>query len=405
MCGAELLIGGGAIRSVHARRRAATFTLEDPQLTRGARPGAGRPRAGARPGQEAGHDQLPRPGRAAGADRVRRRDAGLEDELPADPRRPEGRRAPKAEEAGALGGKLQGWAIVENQTDSDWTDVQLSLVSGRPISFIQDLYQPLYVPRPVVQPELYASLRPQTYEGGMTARGAGGGAGGSRRGGQRPTGAQAGDRRRRRTAGPRRRRPAAAAAAAAGAVRRPTAARARPSPMDAAASVASIASAAKVGELFQYTVGNVRLPRQKIAMIPIVTDAVEVERLSIYNQNVLAEEPAERRPREEHDRQAPAPGPGHRARRRQPTPATPGSTTCRPGQERLLSYGIDLQVLVDATKNQPGRVHDPDRQDRQGRARADQPRRVHAGLRSPRTRRPRQDDRLRGPAAATATGS
>ncbi len=42
--------------------------------------------------------------------------------------------------------KLQGWAIVENQTDSDWNNVQLSLVSGRPISFIMDLYQPLYVP-------------------------------------------------------------------------------------------------------------------------------------------------------------------------------------------------------------------------------------------------------------------
>ena len=45
--------------------------------------------------------------------------------------------------------------------------MQLSLVSGRPISFIQDLYQPLYVPRPVVQPELYASLRPQTYDAGI----------------------------------------------------------------------------------------------------------------------------------------------------------------------------------------------------------------------------------------------
>src|SRR6267142_2242728 len=62
---------------------------------------------------------------------------------------------------------LQGWAIVENQTDNDWENVELSLVSGRPISFIQELYQPLYIPRPVVYPELFASLRPQTYEAGM----------------------------------------------------------------------------------------------------------------------------------------------------------------------------------------------------------------------------------------------
>ena len=65
--------------------------------------------------------------------------------------------------------KIQGWAIVENQTDNDWNGVQLSLVSGRPISFIQDLYQPLYIPRPVVQPELYVSLTPQQYDGGIAA--------------------------------------------------------------------------------------------------------------------------------------------------------------------------------------------------------------------------------------------
>ncbi len=64
-------------------------------------------------------------------------------------------------------GRLQGWAIVENQTDSDWNNIELSLVSGRPLSFIENLYQPLYVPRPVVQPQLYASLQPQTYGAGM----------------------------------------------------------------------------------------------------------------------------------------------------------------------------------------------------------------------------------------------
>ena len=58
---------------------------------------------------------------------------------------------------------FQGWAIVENTSDADWKDVKLSLVSGRPISFVMDLYQPLYTTRPVVQPELYTSLRPQVY--------------------------------------------------------------------------------------------------------------------------------------------------------------------------------------------------------------------------------------------------
>ncbi len=62
---------------------------------------------------------------------------------------------------------LQGWAVVENPTDEDWKDVRMALVSGRPISFQMDLYQPLYVQRPVVEPELFASLRPVAYSGGM----------------------------------------------------------------------------------------------------------------------------------------------------------------------------------------------------------------------------------------------
>jgi hypothetical protein len=62
---------------------------------------------------------------------------------------------------------LQGWAIVENPTDEDWTGVKMGLISGRPISFKTDLYNPLFVPRPTVEPELFASLRPPTYDGGF----------------------------------------------------------------------------------------------------------------------------------------------------------------------------------------------------------------------------------------------
>ena len=63
---------------------------------------------------------------------------------------------------------LQGWAVVENTTDEDWNGVKMALVSGRPISFKMDLYQPLHVPRPTVEPELFASLRPQAYSGAMS---------------------------------------------------------------------------------------------------------------------------------------------------------------------------------------------------------------------------------------------
>ena len=66
---------------------------------------------------------------------------------------------------------LQSWAVVENTTDEDWKDVRLALVAGRPISFQMDMYQPLFVPRPRVEPELFASLRPPTFNGSLISAG------------------------------------------------------------------------------------------------------------------------------------------------------------------------------------------------------------------------------------------
>jgi hypothetical protein len=65
---------------------------------------------------------------------------------------------------------MQGWAIVENTSDDDWNNVRMVLVSGKPISFRMDLYEPLYIPRPLVEPDLFASLRPPVYSGSMDGR-------------------------------------------------------------------------------------------------------------------------------------------------------------------------------------------------------------------------------------------
>jgi hypothetical protein len=62
---------------------------------------------------------------------------------------------------------LQGWAMVENTTDDDWNDVRMVLVSGKPISYQMNLYEPLYIPRPFVEPEHFASLRPPVYSGAL----------------------------------------------------------------------------------------------------------------------------------------------------------------------------------------------------------------------------------------------
>lgn len=61
---------------------------------------------------------------------------------------------------------LQGWSIIENMTESDWTDVQLSMISGQPVSFVQDLYTPLFASRPVVEPITPVALKPEAAESG-----------------------------------------------------------------------------------------------------------------------------------------------------------------------------------------------------------------------------------------------
>ncbi len=69
---------------------------------------------------------------------------------------------------------FQGWAIVDNISDEDWQSVQLSLVSGSPISFIQQLQKPFYRYRPIVPTPSDLQLQPQIYEPqGGTGRGSG----------------------------------------------------------------------------------------------------------------------------------------------------------------------------------------------------------------------------------------
>ena len=255
-------------------------------------------------------------------------------------------------------GMLQGWAIVENQTDNDWKDVRLSLVSGRPISFIQDLYQPLYVPRPTVVPELYASLRPQEYEGGQ--------GGPSDRvvvtGSNIPTAEESGAKdvtgvgsaapvvrrqKQLRTIGGGALDQAATTAGSGRSDGYDMPALPPAPPMNFSESVAPMSDTAKVGELFQYTVANVSLARQKSAMIPIINDPIEAEKVSIYNQSVLATHPLNgaRVKNTTEDKKHLLQGPvtvfdGGRYAGDARIDDVP------PGQTRLLSYGVDLEMGV-----------------------------------------------------------
>lgn len=179
-------------------------------------------------------------------------------------------------------GFMQGWALVENTTDQDWSNVRLSLVSGRPVSFRMDLFEPLYVFRPEVPVPTVAGVMPRTFEGGMDNRAA--------------------------TAA----RPASPPAPAAAMARRGAGAGGAPQEgmelrmvVDSAASSPFLsgsdlmdygaraqATGGDVGETFQYTVDQpVTIERQRSAMIPIISANVGARRVSIYNMSDRPDHP------------------------------------------------------------------------------------------------------------------
>ncbi len=62
---------------------------------------------------------------------------------------------------------LQGWATIENLSGQNWRDIELTLVSGRPVAFRQALYNAYYVTRPEVPVEVAGRLMPGVDRGGV----------------------------------------------------------------------------------------------------------------------------------------------------------------------------------------------------------------------------------------------
>ncbi|MFZ2872465.1 DUF4139 domain-containing protein [Zavarzinia sp.] len=61
---------------------------------------------------------------------------------------------------------LQGWAVLENTSGQDWKNVELTLVSGSPVTFRQALYASYYVDRPEIPVEVVGRILPNVDTGG-----------------------------------------------------------------------------------------------------------------------------------------------------------------------------------------------------------------------------------------------
>ena len=112
-------------------------------------------------------------------------------------------------------------------------------------------------------------------------------------------------------------------------------------------SVGSAASAAKLGDFFQYAIDRpVTLPRQKSAMLPIIGKEIEATRVSIYNERTQAKFPLlgvkVKNTSGMHLNQGPITvfdGANYAGDAR--------ILDLQPNEERLLSYAIDLGTEVN----------------------------------------------------------
>jgi hypothetical protein len=162
---------------------------------------------------------------------------------------------------------LEGWAIIDNTTGEDWNKVQLSLVSGRPISFISQLYPPKYVQRPEADLPDDRAAAPVLHAGGYEAdakkmpppapapramRPGGGGAGGSLRDGNDLMVASAG--------------------------------LSMMGQMGLSSVGADSTTSSELGELFEYRMSQpVTIRKDESAMLPFLQQAIDARKLLIYS--------------------------------------------------------------------------------------------------------------------------
>ena len=157
---------------------------------------------------------------------------------------------------------LQGWAIVDNDSDTDWKNVTLSLVTGRPVSFIQNLYPPYRLFRPMLPLSIAGIAESRTHDSGydtntLTR---------SRMMAMEPQMEMADEY-------------SFAAPSAVQSVRE--SARAVPS---VAGGAVETAAARAAGDQFEFTLKNpVSLDRRQSAMLPLVEGSVRAEKMLVFS--------------------------------------------------------------------------------------------------------------------------
>jgi hypothetical protein len=177
---------------------------------------------------------------------------------------------------------LEGWAIVDNTTGEDWANVNLSLVSGLPVSFISRLYEPRYLQRPVIQLAQDRAWRPTVHGGAIEEAPVEAAA--NMPAAPVPAGVVGGVMSEGRAY-----RQQVAAAPKAGFLERDEMELRRNA---LASSVAATAVPAELGELFEYRIDHpVTIRAGESAMLPFFRSDVKARRLLIYDESNGSQHP------------------------------------------------------------------------------------------------------------------
>ncbi len=198
---------------------------------------------------------------------------------------------------------FQGWAIVDNVSEEDWLDVQLSLISGTPISFILPIQQPFYRYRPVIPRPADLQLEPQVHdpneEGVSTNEADAGKNKGQTSNNYQVDGVSSATARsgrrydsRQTLQLPRQNSTDNLAMLSAGVAAPPASVSLSDAMTSGDSGVEAAAAGAEVGDLFEYQISHpVTVRRDRSALIPIVQTRMEGARVSIYNEAARRDRP------------------------------------------------------------------------------------------------------------------
>ena len=178
---------------------------------------------------------------------------------------------------------LSGWSLIENTTNQDWENVELSLVAGMPVSFKYEFYRPIFIQRPVIRPPRVLSVKPTEIEEGLKSED-------YAEYEMDALEAAPRDMMKKAKMGRRGMPPPAPAAA-------PGFSGGLMSIMSDDALLEKVKSQTQVqtkdlGELFEYNISNlVTIKRKQSALVPILTEVIKARRVLLYNKNEYDKNP------------------------------------------------------------------------------------------------------------------